>query len=129
MSTRKQRKYNCSSCGQLARDHLCPVGRKCNESNFKSDNEETRSGKGSFHGGSSQDSALHKLADQMGKLTLTMQSMQEEIHDVKHDIKHPKSNASGTPNRIASDYMSDSRGVNTAMTYVYLLEQRYHRRL
>jgi hypothetical protein len=69
--------------------------------------------------GSSKDQVLHELMDQMSKLTLGLQHVQEDVLDIKKDAhRNPSagaSNGSRAP-RIASDLMSAGVGLHHATT-------------
>jgi hypothetical protein len=119
MSSRKQWKTKCTTCGRLARDHMGPVGKKCQRSPVKLDmDDEDLSYAHSDHG-SDKSGVLHELADQMSQLAISMQSMQDELIDVKKEIRGANTSDAGAglaSHRIASDYLSAGSGAHTATT-------------
>ena len=124
MSERKKRKNKCSGCGRLSRDHLGPVGKKCTRSPLHLDEE---SDAGSLYDSSSKhDGVLHELADQLGKLTVHIQSVQDDLQDVKKQVcevryssgKDSEDKNPGTSSFLGSapDYMSAGSSSSAATT-------------
>jgi hypothetical protein len=70
-----------------ASDHLGPVGQKCQEQPPVSVDDGSHHGRTSEPDSTGRDTALHELADQMGKLTLGLQKMQDDLQEVKSEVR------------------------------------------
>ena len=88
-SNKEKRNKKCSTCHRPANDHPGPAGRKCNNFPLESDEDDSlRNYPGSKkHTRDNKDDVLRELADQMGQLTVSMQLMQDDIGDVKQELK------------------------------------------
>ena len=120
-SQREKRKNKCSMCGHMARDHPGAMWKKC--SNFPLSSDEDTSVKDypglKLHKRNAQDSVLRELADQMGQLTLSMNDIQDDLGEVKKELREvraSKPDTQGTPSGSRQpDYLSGvGTGANAA---------------
>ena len=115
-SQREKRKNKCSTCGRPSRDHPGPAGKKCSNFPLSSDEDSSLKDYPGKHKGA-KDSVLRELADQLGQLTLSIRDIQDDLVDVKQDLKDVRSQdvrspKPGTPTGSRPpDYLS---GIGTA---------------
>jgi hypothetical protein len=117
-STARQRKQKCSSCGRKFVDHDGPLGRHCNMEMPQYNDDDSQIVDHTSNT-SSKDQVLHELMDQMSKLTLGLQHVQDDVRDIKKDAHTNPSAGAGSGSRaprIASDYMSAGVGLQHATT-------------
>jgi hypothetical protein len=110
MTEREKRVGICSTCGRPAEHHVGPPGKKCNMDPLEdvlsqtSDHESDHSS----HGGTKN--ALMELTSQLGKLTLSMKDIQDDLSAVKNEVRSGRAASdprpSYTSHRMASDYLS-----------------------
>jgi hypothetical protein len=80
----KKCQNRCSTCGRLARGHVGPAGPKCNMVPRETDDNEDNVSQPDFDSvNSARDTVLQELVSQMGQLTVHLQKVQDDIHDVK----------------------------------------------
>ena len=102
---RKKRNNWCTNCGRPTSNHPGPAGKKC--SNFPVEEHEESPRSLSTDKPDNKDDVLHELADQMGRITIHLQSLQDDMGDMKRDLKEVRQESKASlPGSKASDYMA-----------------------